>query len=342
MSKLRIGIVARVDNGGLGSMTYDFWKNIPEITKELVVAVGKKDEDFKRYPKAIVTWGPKLEAIDEFLKDIDMALIFETPYNWNVIKMARDRGIKTVLIPMYEWTNPEPPIHPDMYLCPSLLDFKVYKDYPTQVEYLQAPVDRKKFPFKLRKKAKMFVFNNGNGGSFQRNGYDIIEKAIPLVKSDVKFIVRSQVSIYDIPDDRIKIGLGNFSREELYGEGDVLLAPHKFNGLSLPIQEALSSGMPVLGTNMYPYNTFLPKEWMFEADRFLEMQVRHDKRKILMANIEPEALAKKIDEYANKDIEADSKKADEIAQKISWEEMYPKYIKLFKEICGKLNKRYGY
>ena len=329
---MKIGIVARCDQGGLASLSYDFWKHMPEITKELVVMVQQGGNNPYMYPKGIVCEGvPTLDKIDEFLADIDLVLIFETPYNWNILSLAKKRGIKTVLIPNYEWSNPNPPLHPDLYLCPSLLDYDVYKKY--NAKYLPIPVDRKLIPFKLRKKAETFVFNNGGGGTGGRNGMKALLEAIPMVKSDVQFIIRSQIEQPIIEDKRVKIEYGHLAnRADLFKEGDVFLFPHMFNGLSLPIQEALSAGMPVVSTNIYPHNTYLPHEWLFDPDGFQKGRVNEVAREIEVASLDPKKIAEKIDEYANKDITEDSKKANEIAEKFDWEILKDKYIEVFKEI----------
>ena len=329
--KLRIGIVARCDFRGLGMLTLDFWKHIKEITKELVVVMEKGEQEVYRYPKGIIVEGyPTLETIDEFLKDIDVVVAFETPYNWNVFSTAKRRGIKTVLIPMYEWSTERLPIEPDLYLCPSLLDYDIF---PEPKKYLPVPIDRKLFPFKLRKKAKIFLFNNGYGGTGGRNGLEAFLQAIPLVKSDVRFIINSQVSIPEIKDPRVKVRVANIkSRADLFTEGDVFVFPHMFNGLSLPIQEALSCGMPVLSTNIYPHNTYMPKDWFFEPDSMNKGKVHPVAREIDMAIISVKNIAKKIDEWANKDITEESQKANEIAEKISWKNMKDKYIKVFNNL----------
>ncbi len=303
----KIGIIARVDNGGLAAMTYDFWKNIHQITKALVIISSDRGQNLMRYPEQIICDGfPTLEQIDKFLKDIDIVLAFETPYNWNVFSMAKERGIKTILMPNYEWTEENPPIHPDLYLCPSLLERDIYKYYQTKSEYLPVPIDRKIFPFKLRTKAETFVFNNGHGGTKGRNGIESLLKAISLVKSDVKFIIRSQVPIPEISDKRVDVRLGETERKDLFKEGDVLLLPRMFGALSLPTWEAISSGMPVLSTDLYPFNAILPKEWFFKADKIERLQTALINRVIDVAIINPEVIAQKIDERANKNISKES------------------------------------
>jgi len=331
--ELKIGLVARCDIGGLGHLSYDFWKNIYEITKELIVMSGRLDNPYL-YPKGILCaiGRPTLEEIDEFLKDINIVLAMETPYNWNIFSMAKKRGIKTILMPNYEWSEVITPVIPDMYLCPSKLDYKIFKDYPTKVKYLPIPINREEFPFQQREKAHTFLFNNGGGGTGGRNGYEELTKAIPMVKSDVKFIIRSQMNVKPIKDNRVNFQFVNKKHEDLYKEGDVFLFPHKFDGLSLPIQEALSAGMPVLSTNFFPHNDYMPKEWFFEPEEWQLGKVCPECRVIEMAQLNPENIAKKIDEWADKDITEESKKADEIAEKISWKNLHDKYIEIFKEL----------
>ena len=331
--KLRIGIIARVDSGGLANQTYDYWKHIHEITKVLVVTSSSPQQNLLRYPEQIICEGfPTLEQIDSFLKDIDIVIAIETAYNWNIFSMAKERDIKTVLIPNYEWTEEYLPVQPDLYLCPSLLERDIYKFYPTKSEYLPFPIDRKIFPFKLRTKAETFVFNNGHGGTMGRNGIEALLKAIPLVKSDIKFIIRSQVPVPEIKDKRVDVRIGNVKRTELFNEGDVLLLPRMFGALSLPTWEAVSSGMPVLSTDLYPFNVILPKDWFFKPEKIEKGRTATINRTIDIAFVSPQKIAEKIDEWAGKDITEDSKKADKIAENISWKNLHDKYIKLFKTL----------
>jgi len=339
MAKIpKLGLIARADDSGLGRLSQDFFNHLP-IHKVMIVYNNIYDIYPERYPddSLICRRGkPDLEEIDVFLRDIDIVLTFETPYNWNLFSEAHKRGIKTVLIPNYEWTPQTLPVVPDLMICPSQLDYDEMK-YNTmgvnEVIHLPIPVDREKFPFKLRKKAEVFVFNNGHGGHLERNSWHELFQAISLVKKEAKFLIRSQVYFpYVINDSRIKIEYGDLPQDKLFSEGDVYIWPHKFDGLSLPIQEALSSGMPVISTNIYPHNTYLPKDWLFEPESISKVFVR---REIDYAIISPKILAEKIEEWIGRDIEKDSKKANEIAEQWSWEKLTPKYLKVLQDLCQK-------
>ncbi len=327
MKDLKIGLIARADNSGLGTLSRQFYKHLKDyIAKVMIVWNGVYEYYPERFPEEISyvckRGVPDLEEIDNFLKDINLVLTFETPYNWNLFSKAKERGIKTVLMPNYEWLPKDLPVKPDLFLCPSKLD---YDEAPEPKVYLPVPIDREELPFKLRKKARVFLFNNGHGGYLNRNSLHEFLEAISLVKQPVQFIIHSQVYFDVVNDSRVEVILGDVPYEKLYERGDMFVFPHKFDGLSLPIQEAMSVGMPVISTDIYPHNTYLPKELLFEPEAITEYYI---KRPIKAAIISPVKLAQKIEEFALQDISHLSKKMDELAEKWSWKNLKTKYLEV--------------
>lgn len=326
----RLGLIVRCDDGGLGSLSQDFYKFL-EPSKTLVIW-GQYQNHPERFPGGIQCQNgiPTLAQIDEFLKDIDAVLTFETAYNWNIFKEAKKRGIKTILMPMFEWTPDPLPIQPDLLICPSKLEYDLYEGNKV---YLPVPVDREKHPFKLRTTAETFVFNNGHGGTLNRNSAREVIEAISRTVLDVKFIVRSQVQLPDvIKDPRITYVLGDQPKESLFSEGDVLIFPHKFDGLSLPIQEAMSSGMALITTDIYPHNQYVPQECLFEADGFGKARMGERYREFRRAFISTKTLAQKIDQMANQDITELSQRMNEIAEEWSWNNLGEKYLEVINNI----------
>jgi hypothetical protein len=143
----RIGIITRCDNTGLGVMTVDFFRNL--MVQKVLVVPGTQENHLDRFanrPGVSVICSTRvptlgeidnfLEAnrpgvsvicstrvpipgeIDSFLQNVDVFVAFETPYDWNIFMRARQLGIKTVLIPMYEWTPPNDkiPCYPDLFV----------------------------------------------------------------------------------------------------------------------------------------------------------------------------------------------------------------------------------
>lgn len=337
--KFRLGLVARCDDSGLGSLSQDFYKYLE--TDKVLTIYGKYSNHPERFPNAIIcNQGlPSLEDIQNFLKDIDVLITFETPYNWNLISEAKKKGVKTVIIPNYEWTTENPPVEPDLWLCPSKLDFKIFSEEGKKSEYLPIPIDRTKIPFKLRTKADTFVFNNGHGGSIGRNSAREMLETIARCQNvavNPKFIVRSQVQLDAmLKRPNVRFEFGEKPKEELFAEGDVFVFPHKFDGLSLPIQEAIAAGMPVITTDFFPFNDMLPKELLFPYDDMAKARLDDDVREINIHFISPRDLAKKIEEMAHTDITELSKKMNELAESMSWFNLKDKYVELLNNLCQK-------
>lgn len=151
-----------------------------------------------------------------------------------------------------------------------------------------------------------------------------------MVRSDVKFVIYSQRKI-EFEHPKVELRVGNFKNyTDIWNGGDVFVFPHKFDGLSLPVQEALSVGMPVLSTAIYPFTTWLPQEWLFNYDELVQLKVWD--RMIDVAVIDPSVIAAKIDVWANKDILTESQKANKLANTITWDKLLPQYEAIFNSL----------
>lgn len=339
-----MALVARCDDSGLGVLSLDIFRNF--VFDKVLVVSSQYPGDPDRYngfegtESRVCGMGvPSVEDIDWVTDDVDIVLTIETPYNWNVYRKAREKGVKTALMVMYEWLYPagEVQTHPDLYLCPTKVDFD---NTPFgNKKLLQVPVNRNLIKYKTRKEAKTFIFNNGHGGFGGRNSMHEFLNAIPLVKSDVKFKVRTQVPVQSTNDSRLDIEHGEVAYEDLWKEGDIYVHLHKFDGLSLPLNEALAAGFPVMALDIEPHNEYLPKDFLITPEVRGTMKTS---RIIDIALVSPVAIAKKIDEIAampSEKIEEYSKLADKLAGDISWEALKPKYLEVLNELGhGKRNK----
>lgn len=334
MASPKIGLIARADNSGLGTLSLEFYENLKPYIKKIIILDNGIYKSFpERFPGAkVVRRNIDKETEDWFFEDITTLLTFEVTYSNTIIHNAKKRGIKTVLMPMYECTPPFSVIGmPDVILCPSKLDFDFYKKYKDQatVVHIPVPVNRKKLKFSLKKKAYTFVHNAGHGGLVGRNGTSELLAAIPMIQSDIKVTINTQREInYSHP--KVDIRVANYlNYQDLWSAGDVFVFPHKFDGLSLPIQEALSVGMPVLSTAIYPFIELMPGDWFFNAEQIIKTRVASSVTdQIDYAVVKPEVIAQKIDEFANKDITQDSFMADKIAKGLDWEVLKIKYLNI--------------
>jgi hypothetical protein len=229
LKSYKVGSVVLATEQGLGFLAKSFYDN-GIIDKVFVHSHSSRENHYEWYPDRVKT-------IEELL-DCDTLLFFETPFDWNIIPKARERKIKTVLMPMYECTRYPFPYEPDLILAPSMLDYECYKD--KDPIFVPVPVEN---IWRLREEARVFVHNAGNGGLGGRNGTKELLEAMKYVKSPIKLIIRSQVPIDKQVDPRIFYE-GRVPRKELFDKGDVFIFPEKFNGLSLPMQEAFATGIP--------------------------------------------------------------------------------------------------
>lgn len=280
-----IGAVVLATEQGLGVLAKQFYDNgIIDI-----VAIHKHTSRNNHYD-----WYDNQTTAEGLLDVCDTIIFFETPFYWKLIPMARERGIKTILIPMYECTTYPFPYEPDEIWTTSDLDTQFYGDKVTR--QIQIPID---VQHATRHVASTFVHNAGNGGLGGRNGTAELIEAMKYVTSPIKLVINSQVPISDIEDERITVFVGNKPYEELWKEGDVFVFPEKFNGLSLPLQEAFASGMLVIATDRFPNNTYLPTDPLIPVERYKRERIAVE---FDSAVIDPKKIAKKIDEWYGKDI----------------------------------------
>lgn len=324
----KVGTICYDVHSGLGHLAKSFF-DAGIIDYILVIP----HPDYPRYPD----WYPPDRRFHHqtdqlrFLDHIDSLLVFENAFSyWQVVREAKLKGIKFSLMPMYEYSPFPTPVKADLYICPSLLDVDYYKPmYGDSVTFLPVPSDAK---WKLRTRARVFVHNAGHGGHGYRNGTPELLEAMKMVKSPIELIVRGQPAegrmkellSRRVPDERVKVVLDEVpDNDDLWSYGDVMIAPEKFNGLSLPLQEAWSSGLMVMTTDRYPMNTWLPKEPLIPVHHTTMDRISVEFERSV---ITPEAIAQTIDRWYDQDISQFSRDGKEWGERHDWKTLKPKYI----------------
>lgn len=334
----KIAIIARYDNSGLATLSREFVRHL-KPHKVLLVENGVNQtfpERFEEYNTKRVIRTITPDIMDWLLEDIDVVLSFETFYDYGIVKEARKRNVKTALMPMFEMTNEAGfPLMPDLLLCPSKLDYDTFKDYSTKVVYIPVPVATDRLIWKKREKAQTFIHSASHGGMSGRKGTQLFLDAISLVKDPfVRFKIFTWRNVYNIPDEpRLEIKVVNFKNYwQLWREGDILVYPQDYNGICLPIIEAMASGLGVITTDIYPFNEYVPKELLFKPSLMYKTRAAPQLMEVDAAKISPGIIARKIDEFANKDISKISIYGRDWAQKNNWETLLPQYEKELKNI----------
>lgn len=326
-------MICRMDNSGVGTLSWEFARHIKP--KKILLVENHVHQTFPERYKDFDTRKmdtPDQQTIDWFLDDIDHFFTIETPYYYPIIKECRKRGIKTHLYTMYEMTPEQIPLHFDNYICPSILDFDVM---PHPKVFIPVPVATDRLRWKQRTKAINFIHSASHGGLNGRKGTQILLDAIPLVKNqNIKFTIYTWKP-FTSTDPRVTIKQVNFKNYwQMWRDGDVLIYPQDYNGICLPIIEAMSSGLGVITTDIYPFNEYMPKELLFPHEGLYQTRAAANLIPTDAAKISPETLAKKIDEVAESDISEVSLYGKQWAQENSWDTLLPKYLSQWKTKNG--------
>ncbi len=321
---------------GIGILAKEFYRN-GVLSDALVVNHGRRAEnptwfikDGKLPDTLYSLSNPRdIERAREYCRSHDVMLFFETPFIWQLIPFCKSIGVKTVLMVMYECMPKELPAIPDLFICPSLLDLVYYPPDKYNSVFIPVPVA---VEWKPRTTSKIFVHNSGNGGLKGRNGSLELLKAMMHVKSNVQLIFRSQsrppTEQLELiaRDSRIYYDQSTLAYDELYSTGDVFIFPEKFNGLSLPLQEARASGMLVVSTDRFPMNTWLPTEPLIPVKKYNTSSVSPRCNEFSEAVVSPTDIANTIDNWFCKDITEYSLSGKDWAETMSWDVLKPRYI----------------
>lgn len=359
---MRIGLVARADNSGLGMQTWEFYNHMKPY-KTMVVDMTDHNGNRiypERYPDAVFTRGlPTNGDIEEFLQDLDVVFVAEAPYNYYLYQRARELGVKTAVQYNYEFFDwfmyPHFPM-PDMLIAPSQWNYSRVQLFcevnNIKHVYLHCPINRVKLPFQKRDSYKTFLHVAGRAAAHDRNGTMTVIEAAKYLETDAKILLHFQGQqgighqvTHTISDYAEMVDLhnqkGNIivrhqeidNYEDIYKGGDVLVLPRRYGGNCLPMNEALSVGMPVIMPAISPNSDFLERSWLVPAYKDGEFKPRTT---IDIYAVPPQDLAKKIDEFARMNHEqalAHNSIANTLAETIDWSELRGEYVKTLEALC---------
>lgn len=346
---MRIGLIARADSTGLGIQSREFFNHIP--CKALVIDFKNMGQphtahilepDFSAFPdQQILTWGrrhnmrgdiPKT-LIREFIKDIDVLFCMETPYDYDVFDECRRAGVKTILQINYEfldYPNRFGYPAPDLFAAPSMWNYDLI---PHPKVYLPVPARKNR----TVKAHNTFLHIAGRHALKDRNGTQTLLQALQFVREKMTVIIQGQQDTLFVPPNRrgnvsLLVDTNNKANYLDNYSGGILVMPRKYGGLCLPMNEALSFGMPVIATNIAPNNTWIPVEWLIPAHHAGTIPC---KRTIDYFEGDAVALAKKMDDFCDPDRYLKAVAiAEQISETISWEALKPKYMEVMEKLVA--------
>lgn len=321
---MKLGIVVRADDTGLGNQTYELVKMLDPDRILLIDSStfhSKNNQHYEWYEgrNVVVSKGfPDNKTLLKFFDGLKVVISCETFYNKNFVILARKKRIKTILQYNFEFLDHlsnDNLVLPDVLLAPSLWRFdEVEKRFGSRclVTYLPPPTDEKLFNKNKdinKKRSNRLLHVGGKAAIYDRNGTNSVIDMLKYSKQDYQVILKSQTALdIDSSDERIVISQGNeINREDLYSGYDAMILPRRYAGLCLPMNEALMSGLPVFMTDISPNNLILPKEWLARSEFVKDFMARVG---VQLYNADSEGLANIVDNYfTQKDLSKDKEKA---------------------------------
>ncbi len=331
----RLGVVGRADRGGIAAQTLSVAQHL-HADVALIVDMrerGRGELDLKPWRKAtkehhVCLDPPDDQALAWFLDRCDVVYAAEAPLAGarradEFPQMCTDRDVE-----LFIHVNPE--LWKQHYRAATtrlVLPTEWHQDRFPDATLLPMPVDRKQFPYRHRDEARGFFFL-GAPAMADRAGLQLLKAALDHVRTPTRLVSRGctnyaleacvgNVEILDMPPVA--------KHAEVYPPGvDVLVAPRRYGGLSLPFLEAASLGMPIITLNLPPQNGWMPPEQLVTT---LEPPMRSAMigGEELVYDARPEALAERIDLFAGDPelVARCSKEMDAWASVRSWDVLAP-------------------
>lgn len=310
---MNLCIIARADLTGLGIQSRN-WVRLLNPKKLVVInstIFNNNEQHFEWYDGRggiLIDGFIKRHEIEPILRDVDVLLTFEIPYSYDLIRVAKTKGVKTVIQNNWEFTDylkePNLPL-PDLLVNHSYWHLDEQKNlWPDITDYCPTPLFLEDYEEIMlqnmdREGKRRFLHIAGRKTHEDRNGTRELMQAMNHVAPDHDFELVIKTQNAEIPesnDPRIIIDrTAPVDEKELYRNFDAMIMPRRYGGACLPMNESLASGLPVIMPDIDPNNKVLPKEWLVKAQRNGSFMTRTT---IDLFSVDPHSLASKIMYFA--------------------------------------------
>jgi glycosyltransferase involved in cell wall biosynthesis len=184
-----------------------------------------------------------------------------------VTEWAQAAGVATVVVANPEFATPEKMGSADLVVNPSL-----WRADQLPGIRLPHPVDRERLPYRRRPLSGgplRFLHVAGHRAMHDRAGTDLVVDAYRWMRNPVDLTIRTQsplsgpteMLMRQCPQGPPTVLRGDVEDyTTLYDGYDVLVAPRRFGGLSLPLNEAAACGLAIVATDREPERFALPPE----------------------------------------------------------------------------------
>lgn len=341
---MKVGLIARCEDRGLGVMTWAFHRHMRPDRTLLIrpdATIGRGFEQHAgRYPDAVhVPWGGGAldeDAVRGFLDGLDVVYSAETFYDPRIPEWAREAGVATVLHVMPEFHNPDLPA-PTMRWLPTSWRAEQFPG----VSVVPVPVEAARLAVPSAPNAPLRLLHVvGHRAAGDRNGTTTILQMLRMIRSRVDVTIvcqdRRLPSVRTAPTVHLRRLMGGErSLDALYAEHDVIVIPRRYGGLCLPAQEALSFGKALIMPDVSPN-----RDWpIIGVPATLNDGIRTVAGEIPFATTEPRAFATVIESLAQNRVFLSewNQRAHAWSWAHTWDALRPTYQAMLAEACARVS-----
>lgn len=341
---MRLGMIVRSDDRGLGNMTMEFFRHLhPErvliVHPQHRIRTPWHDERFDGAEKLVTTWRNQfnhlLEApeaeIREWLDGLDLVYSAETYYDWRIVDWARMQGVRTVCHVMPEYfrhARPGGPSPADVWWNPTPWLQETVMPPGTRIVPVPVPLDRWPTVSTEVHDPIRWLHVGGLVAAKDRNGLQTMRKVVTMLRERHHLTIRAQGERIDpiaMPHPNVDLTLNSTAVDnywELYDGFDALMLPRRYGGLCLPALEAMGAGLAISMPDLEPQCSIWPIiPYPCSPGPYLLTMVGH----LHIFNIDPADVAATMDRIASDPSEliAARKQSREWAEANSWDQLLP-------------------
>lgn len=276
-------VIGRDDRMGLGSMTADFCGGMP--VDRLILIDGDKRPGKIDFPKPADTRHVRWASLRDLpfppgtLDGMRTVVGFETWYSDRLTEDARKLGIKTVLMPMHEWSSAKQASLSDCLIALSETDYDWCLGLPQRSPCRLLRTDWPAMPRPEPAKGfrawppKKFVHVAGNAVHNREGTREVLAASERLIGTGARLIVHSSFDCrgwLTNPKSPVEFRGSVKDRCEMYDGMDCMVQPRRLSGHSLPINEAAGEGLPTIVLDLPDW-----KAWTYRVGRMVESVERY-------------------------------------------------------------------
>lgn len=252
-------MIARADNGGLGNLTWELCRHL-RPARVLIMdfgEYGRSDVHLERYAdfdcRVVHGWAPSAADRKWLLDGCDVLYSAETWYAPEVPAEAAKADVRTFLHVM-----------PELFTAHVADELWIPTTYrrrhiPTH-RLVPVPVALDRFDYRPRG-GEHFVHIVAPA-MLDRNGTSSMLAALQKVSAPIRVTVQGATAVVRLPARcPVKLDMEPRGYPDEYwdiwpDDGDVLILPRRYAGLSMPVQEAAARGMPAIMTAADPQQSW--------------------------------------------------------------------------------------